>query len=57
VHVVGDLVALCVGDGGVGGEGFVGGVFGIELDQEVVIVENLERVFEGCPCWQVCDMM
>jgi hypothetical protein len=55
--VVGDLVALCVGDGGVGGEGFVGGVFGIELDQEVVIVENLERVFEGCPCWQVCDMM
>jgi len=62
VHVVGYAVAFCVWGGGVAGEVFVRGVFGVEADEEDVVVEmgdgcregdgagKVRYVVEGCGC-------
>jgi len=48
MHVVRYFVALCVGAGSVRREGFVVGEFGVETDQEVVVVQGAEGLGEGC---------
>jgi len=62
VHVVRYAVAFCVWGGGVTGQVFVRGVFGVEADEEDVVVEvgdgcregdgagEVRYVVEGCGC-------
>lgn len=55
--MVGDFVAFCIGVGGVRGESFVVCEFGIEADEEVVILEVGESVLEGSGGWKGGDVV
>jgi hypothetical protein len=55
--VIGYSVAFCVWGGGVGGEGFVRGIFGVEADEEFVVVELGDGGCEGYGAWEVSNVV
>jgi hypothetical protein len=55
--VVCDLVAFCVWGGGGSGEGLIGGKFGVEADEEVVVVEEIDGIGESGAGWEDGDVV